>query len=179
MTRLGCGVALVSVAASILSAQAPASQPASRLTAGSVAQVQPQPAHGRRTSTGPGGAAFQAPDTFQKYCFECHGGTKHRGDVSIERLIRQSAETSIGDYWEQWEKVAEMVETREMPPEDKAEIFPTDDERKATTTWIRASLRKYEAEHAGEPGRVTVRRLTSAEYAYALRDLTGDRKSVV
>src|SRR6185295_1115745 len=27
-------------------------------------------------------------------------------------------------------------------------------------------------EHAGDPGRVTVRRLTSAEYAYAIRDLT-------
>ncbi len=35
------------------------------------------------------------------------------------------------------------------------------------------SLRDYEAAHAGEPGRVTVRRLTSAEYAYAIRDLTG------
>ena len=34
-------------------------------------------------------------------------------------------------------------------------------------------LAAYEAEHAGEPGRVTVRRLTSAEYAYAIRDLTG------
>ena len=27
--------------------------------------------------------------------------------------------------------------------------------------------------HGGDPGRVTVRRLTSAEYAYAIRDLTG------
>ena len=39
--------------------------------------------------------------------------------------------------------------------------------------WIRAALDRYDARHAGEPGRVTVRRLTSAEYAYALRDLTG------
>ena len=34
-------------------------------------------------------------------------------------------------------------------------------------------MKAYEAAHAGEPGRVTVRRLTSAEYAYAIRDLTG------
>ena len=66
-----------------------------------------------------------------------------------------------------------MIETREMPPEDKAELFPTDAERAATTSWIRSSLRKYQAAHAGEPGRVTVRRLTSAEYLYAIRDLTG------
>ena len=34
-------------------------------------------------------------------------------------------------------------------------------------------MKAYEAAHAGDPGRVTVRRLTSAEYAYAVRDLTG------
>jgi len=34
-------------------------------------------------------------------------------------------------------------------------------------------LKSYESVHAGEPGRVTVRRLTSGEYGYAVRDLTG------
>jgi hypothetical protein len=172
MTRLGVGVALVSIAASILSAQAPTNGQSGPPVFRSSDDLKPRPVHAAASSR-PGATSFQPPDTFQKYCFECHGGAKHRGDVSIERLIRQSSEASIGDYWEQWEKVAEMLETREMPPEDKAELFPTDDERKATTTWIRGALRTYEAEHAGEPGRVTVRRLTSAEYAYALRDLTG------
>ena len=65
-----------------------------------------------------------------------------------------------------------MLETRQMPPDD-AEAFPDDDERTAAAAWIRTSLRDYEAAHGGEPGRVTVRRLTSAEYAYAIRDLTG------
>ena len=51
--------------------------------------------------------------------------------------------------------------------------FRVDAERAAAAAWIRTSLRDYEAAHAGEPGRVTVRRLTSAEYAYAIRDLTG------
>jgi hypothetical protein len=154
MTRLGCCLALVSVGASILSGQAPSTQPSHA----SAARAQ---------------TSFQVPPAFQKYCFECHGGTKHRGDVSIERLIRQSSESSVGDYWDVWDKVAEMLETRQMPPEDKAELFPTDDERAATAAWIRTTLGKYEAEHAGDPGRVTVRRLTSAEYAYAVRDLTG------
>ena len=44
-------------------------------------------------------------------CFECHGGDKHKGDVSIERLIRQSARSSVGPYWDDWDKVAEMLET--------------------------------------------------------------------
>ena len=59
-----------------------------------------------------------------------------------------------------------------MPPLD-ADAQPSDAERASAAAWIRSSLKTYETEHAGEPGRVTVRRLTSAEYAYAIRDLTG------
>ena len=66
-----------------------------------------------------------------------------------------------------------MLESRDMPPPDDADDFPTDAERASAVAWIRASLGEYDAQHAGDPGRVTVRRLTSAEYAYAIRDLTG------
>ncbi len=66
-----------------------------------------------------------------------------------------------------------MLESGKMPPPEEATLFPTDDERKAAVGWIRTSLKNYEDKHAGDPGRVTVRRLTSAEYAYAIRDLTG------
>ena len=79
------------------------------------------PARGSRLDPRP---TFQPPQTFQKSCFECHGGTKHKGDVSIERLIRQSAQSSVGAYWEEWNKVAEMLESGEMPPKDKADRFP-------------------------------------------------------
>jgi len=137
--------------------------------------------HGTRSTPGTPGThgthgtqvTLSVPETFKTYCFECHGGEKHKGDVSIERLIEQSSALSVGDYWDLWDKVAEKIETKEMPPEDKAERFPTDDERAGAVTWIRAALTSYEAAHGGEPGRVTVRRLTSAEYAYAIRDLTG------
>ena len=161
MKRLGFCLGLVSLAAAILTAQT--STP--RL-AGTSARSGQAPGSGTR-------GRLTTPETFKTYCFECHGGEKHRGDVSIERLIQQSAESSVGDHWDLWDKVAEMIETKEMPPEDKAERFPTDAERAATVTWIRAALTAYEAAHGGEPGHVTVRRLTSAEYAYAIRDLTG------
>ncbi|CAN5809337.1 hypothetical protein BH24ACI4_BH24ACI4_28750 [soil metagenome] len=123
---------------------------------------------------GPGPAAVPPvpADTFQKYCFECHGTKKPEGDISIERLLRSSPQASIGTHSGEWERIAEMLEGGLMPPLD-ADRFPTDDERAAAATWIRTSLTAYEAEHAGAPGPVTVRRLTSAEYAYAIRDLTG------
>jgi hypothetical protein len=160
MTRLGFCGALVVAGASMLAAQAPAPHRARPVSASS--------------------ESFQPPPTFQRYCFECHGGSKRKGGVSIERLIRQSAQHSVGAYWDDWNKIAEMLETRVMPPPDEADHFPSDDERAATAEWIRATLSTYEAAHAGDPGRVTVRRLTSAEYAYAVRDLTGiDVKSGV
>ena len=153
MTRLlVCGTILLA-GASMMAAQAPAPRRAG---------AAPRPS-----------TTFQPPETFQKYCFECHGGARRKGDLSIERLIRQSADASVGPYWDEWARIAEMLETRQMPPPDDADLFPPDDERAAAAAWVRATLGAYETAHAGDPGRVPVRRLTSAEYAYAVRDLTG------
>ena len=174
MKRLGPCVGFVGLGAALLAAQGAAPQRTPRLALARSAQAPSTPSTpGTLGTRGTPGTLGGPPETFKKYCFECHGGEKHRGDVSIEKLIQQSGQTSIGDHWDEWEKVAEMVETKEMPPEDKAEIFPSDAERASTVRWIRSSLHKYQAEHAGEPGHITVRRLTSAEYAYAIRDLTG------
>ena len=116
---------------------------------------------------------FQPPEAFRKYCFECHGGTKHKGDVSIERLIRLSAQSSVGAYWEEWDKVAEMLEWGAMPPKDKAELFPPTRSARRPGRGSGQPWPRMKPKHAGDPGRITVRRLTSAEYAYAIRDLTG------
>ena len=113
--------------------------------------------------------ASTPPQTFEKYCFECHGTAKPEAGLSIRSLVGRP---SVGTEWQQWEKVAEMLETGMMPPLEATEQ-PTDSERASAARWVRASLKAYETAHAGDPGRVTVRRLTSGEYAYAVRDLTG------
>ncbi len=158
MKRVGFCVALVCAVASLISAQAPAPG-----RAGASASARPSSA---RPSAAP-------PQTFQKYCFECHGATAQEAGLSIEHLLKQSAQSSIGEQSEAWELIAERLDNREMPPPNEATDFPTNEERAAAATWIRTSLNAYETAHAGDPGRVTVRRLTSAEYAYAVRDLTG------
>ena len=96
-----------------------------------------------------------------------------RRPTSASRRLIGASSGSVGANWQDWERVAEMLESRRDAAATKPTRFPTDDERAAAAAWIRASLKAYEAAHAGEPGRVTVRRLTSAEYAYAIRDLTG------
>jgi hypothetical protein len=58
-----------------------------------------------------------------------------------------------------------------MPPPKMAQ--PEEAVRRETARWVRARLGEYARQHEGDPGRVTVRRLTSGEYAYTIRDLTG------
>ena len=64
-----------------------------------------------------------------------------------------------------------MLEQNRMPPKGMPQ--PTDAQRQQAVAWIRAELNAYAKKHDGDPGRVTVRRLTSGEYAYAIHDLTG------
>lgn len=138
------------------------------LSAGLPASAPPRAETPARASL-PAAPSAIPPATFKAYCFECHAGTKPEAGLSLEKLV---AEFSIGEHWQEWEKVANMLETGMMPPLE-ATAQPEDAERAAAAEWIHASLKAYESTHAGAPGRVTVRRLTSAEYGYAIRDLTG------
>ncbi|MGH9848887.1 MAG: DUF1592 domain-containing protein [Blastocatellia bacterium] len=109
-----------------------------------------------------------APSTFKQYCVACHTGTAAKAGINLERLIAQS---SVGDDFAQWEKVAEALEQKMMPPKSMPQ--PSEAERAEAVSWIRSALDAYAKKHDGDPGRVTVRRLTSGEYAYTIKDLTG------
>jgi mono/diheme cytochrome c family protein len=140
-------------------------------------------AQGPRPSHPPRGADLSAvarsakaeappPPTFNKYCLECHSSAKKKGGLDLESLLQKATLEGVGEGWEDWELVAEAIETGVMPPEDASEM-PTDEQREASAAWVRETLSAYEAKYAGQPGPVTVRRLTSAEYKYAIEDLTG------
>jgi hypothetical protein len=87
--------------------------------------------------------------------------------VSLEQLTA----AEVGDHFQHWEKVANALAEKRMPP--KAMPQPTDSERQQAVAWIRSEMSAYARKHAGDPGKVTVRRLTSGEYAYTVQDLTG------
>src|SRR5688572_5280054 len=141
MTRSGLCAAGIVALASLLSAQAPAVAP----RRASAERPPLAPAHAPRPAAARPSAI--PPSTFQKYCFECHGTKKPEAGLSIQKLVTGF---SIGAHWQQWEKLAEMLETGMMPPIE-ADEHPTDAERAATASWIRESLRAYETDHAGEP----------------------------
>jgi hypothetical protein len=105
---------------------------------------------------------------FEQYCFACHGLQSPQAGISLERLTAQGL---TGDNFEEWQKVATALEQKLMPPKGMPQ--PGDEERRQALSWITAEMAAYSDKQDGDPGSVTVRRLTSGEYAYTIKDLTG------
>jgi hypothetical protein len=82
-----------------------------------------------------------------------------------------SAQGLTGENFQQWGKVAAALEQNVMPPKFMPQ--PSDAERAQAIAWVRAELGAYAKKHDGDPGDAPVRRLTSGEYVYTIKDLTG------
>src|SRR5260370_9131703 len=104
----------------------------------------------------------------KQYCVQCHRGATPMGGVSLQQLTSQA---SVGESFSTWGRVATVLEQHRMPPQGMPQ--PSDVQRQQAVAWIRAQLNAYAKKHDGDPGRVTVRRLTSGEYVYTIHDLTG------
>ncbi len=117
--------------------------------------------------------AADAPPAFQKYCLGCHTGSTAQAGINITQLTAKDhlSTESFGQDYRQWQRIITAVETRHMPPKGMPQ--PDDTQRAEAVNWVRAGLKSYNAIHGGDPGQVTVRHLTSGEYAYAIHDLTG------
>lgn len=105
----------------------------------------------------------------QTYCIGCHGMVKPRARFDLSPYT--SMESVAGDLGH-WKLVLERLGAKEMPPK-KATKKPSPELRKQIVNWIER-LRRHEAQRAaGDPGPVLARRLSNAEYNYAIQDLTG------
>ncbi len=104
----------------------------------------------------------------ERHCFECHGGEKLKGGVSLKGI---AVDVKSVEAFALWEKVRETVAKGEMPPA-KSKPLPAGDQQRLLD-WVSVWLETAAAVHAGDPGPVTMRRLTRVEYENTLRDLTG------
>ncbi len=104
----------------------------------------------------------------QQFCLRCHSSEEQEGDLDLERF---KALEDIRHDTKVWQKVAEMLDHREMPP--KSAQQPPQKERDQLRGWVERYLRTEALAHAGDPGPVVLRRLNNAQYTYTLRDLTG------
>lgn len=101
-------------------------------------------------------------------CGDCHGKGPKDNDLDLTRFGTAQAiltkTKKLGD-------VAERFRLGDMPPKDAPQ--PTLAEREQLLSWISGTLDAEAAARAGNPGPVTLRRLTNTEYDNAIRDLTG------
>lgn len=102
-------------------------------------------------------------------CIACHGDKSPAAGVSLSKLSADP--TSFTHQFQQWEKVAAVLDEKRMPPAAAPQLADAD--RASLAQWVRTSLKQAAAKNAGDPGKVPVRRLTSGEYAYTIRDLIG------
>ncbi len=143
-------------------------RPSSILVVACLALLQPAGRSGDRAAAAEPLAYGQARALLERYCHECHAGDSSEADVDL------AAVTSLDDMQRKpavWQRVAEVVANREMPPKDADQ--PTEEDRRKLLDWVRGFLAAEAAAHAGDPGRVVLRRLSNAEYTATVRDLTG------
>lgn len=105
--------------------------------------------------------------TFKKYCMSCHGKNA-MGGINLQQL---TSDISIDKNYQQWQKVIHALEEKHMPPPKMPQ--PSEEQRSEAVTWVRDQANAYISKNSGDPGRVTVRRLTSGEYIHTIQDLTG------
>jgi hypothetical protein len=104
----------------------------------------------------------------REFCVDCHNDEKQKGDLN---LLPYLAKPNVPGDRKVWEKVAELVEWREMPPEKKPQ--PSDAQRDTIVRFIDAQLTQADCAGPKNPGRVTIRRLNREEYHHTIRDLLG------
>jgi mono/diheme cytochrome c family protein len=104
----------------------------------------------------------------ETYCISCHGRQRPAAQFDLSGFTTMAALMQDGRRWSQ---MLERLKAEEMPP--KGARQPTAQERRAAVDWFHAVREHETRRNAGDPGVVLARRLSSAEYNYTIRDLTG------
>lgn len=120
------------------------------------------------TWTACAGELDDAAPLIKRFCADCHAGESPEAHLDLEQSIARPA---FATQFRTWEKVITRLKDGTMPPPESPQ--PADPQRKELIAAIAGGLEVYISRYAGDPGRVVMRRLTSAEYAYSIEDLTG------
>jgi len=101
----------------------------------------------------------------KRYCAECHGTTKPKGDFQVGQLKVAANHADA----ENWQLVLDNLQLGEMPPMDAKQPKPAEVEH--VTGWIQNELSRAAAELKGTSGEVVLRRLKRVEYGNTIADL--------
>lgn len=103
-----------------------------------------------------------------KTCGKCHGKEPKNNDLDLSSFASAGALLAEPKVLED---IAQRLNEGDMPPKKAPQ--PSESEREQLLGWVSEALETTAAAQAGDPGSVTLRRLTNAEYDNAVRDLTG------
>lgn len=143
---------------------------------GASAEVEPKTSQatgstdGHAIPAGEAGHRSHIKPFFETYCIKCHGPDKSKGNITLHTLDGDLAAGADGEM-ERWEKILEVMDLEEMPPEDEKQ--PTSAEREAVKGWIDQGMRDHVAKAADVEAAPLARRLTNFEYQNTMRDLLG------
>ena len=79
-------------------------------------------------------------------CFGCHGNKRAKAELNLEAF---GANPDFFKDGRVWERVAEMLRHREMPPENKKQ--PSEDQRILLTEFIDKELAKFDCSNPNVP----------------------------
>ena len=113
--------------------------------------------------------AKKAYGLLAKYCMDCHGEDKQKADLNLHALLANGGPRA--EDRRHWDSTLDMVELKEMPPENKAQ--PTPEEREQLVTYLDKLMDDLDRLAPDNVGRVTARRLNRVEYENTIRDLMG------
>jgi hypothetical protein len=102
-----------------------------------------------------------------QHCLECHGIEKPKGELRLDKLSTDFADSACRECWQ---TVLGRIRSGEMPPKSKPR--PPEKESRILTEWITKNTDAALAARRGH-GRVVLRRLNRVEYENTVRDLLG------
>jgi len=102
-----------------------------------------------------------------KHCVSCHGADKQRAGLALHKY---KDEAGLVKDRKIWENVLHMVQSGEMPPQEKPR--PMTQELDGFTRSLQSLFTRIDSA-TRDPGHVTMRRLNRVEYANTIRDLVG------
>lgn len=100
-----------------------------------------------------------------KYCYQCHGATKQKGDMRLDVL---NWDMVHGGDAEKWHSALDEINAGNMPPKKEEQLTP--EERRMVVEWITNSL-DHAADIKSATNKSVTRRLTKSQYTNTLNQL--------
>ena len=121
-------------------------------------------------AAGQGSAARDAAADYElltrRYCVACHNARTRTANLALDEVDVAHP----GEAVEVWEKVAQKLRGRTMPPLGRPR--PDEATYDRVATWLETALDRH-ADAFPDPGRPLLHRMNRAEYRNAVRDLLG------